>query len=78
MVLELLGAALGTFVALLPIANPFSTAAVFVAVTKRFTEEQARDQARRACLYMAVVLLISLFAGALEIPKNCITIYRLL
>jgi multiple antibiotic resistance protein len=65
MFLELLGAALGTFVGLLPIANPFSTAAVFVAVTKRFSEAQARDQARRACIYMAIVLLVSLFAGAL-------------
>jgi multiple antibiotic resistance protein len=65
MFFELLGAALGTFVGLLPIANPFSTAAVFVAVTKRFSEAQARDQARRACIYMAIVLLVSLFAGAL-------------
>jgi multiple antibiotic resistance protein len=62
---ELLSAALGTFIALLPIANPFSTAAVFVAITQRFTEAQAQDQARRACVYMAAVLLISLFAGAL-------------
>ena len=65
MVLDLLGAALGTFVGLLPIANPFSTAAVFVAITQRFTETQAQDQAWRACIYMAVVLLVSLFAGAL-------------
>jgi multiple antibiotic resistance protein len=65
MIFDLLSAALGTFVGLLPIANPFSTAAVFVAVTKRFTEAQAQDQARRACIYMAIVLLVSLFAGAL-------------
>jgi multiple antibiotic resistance protein len=65
MILELLGVTVGTFVGLLPIANPFSTAAVFVAVTKRFTREKAQDQARRACLYMAGVLLVSLFAGAL-------------
>jgi multiple antibiotic resistance protein len=65
MVLELLGAALGTFVGLLPIANPFSTAAVFVTITKRFSEAEAQDQARRACIYMAAVLLVSLFAGAL-------------
>lgn len=65
MLLELLGAALGTFVGLLPIANPFSTAAVFLAVTKRFSPDEARDQARRACIYMAAVLLVSLFAGAL-------------
>lgn len=65
MFLELLGTAVGTFVGLLPIANPFSTAAVFVAITQRFTAAQARDQAWRACIYMAIVLLVSLFAGAL-------------
>jgi len=65
MIFEILSTALGTVVALLPIANPFSTAAVFVAVTKRFTEAQAQDQARRACLYTAIILLVALFAGAL-------------
>jgi len=65
MILDLVGAALGTFVGLLPIANPFSTAAVFVAITQRFSEAKARDQAWRACIYMAIVLLVSLFAGAL-------------
>jgi len=63
--LELLSAAFGTFVGLLPIANPFSTAAVFLAITQRFSGAQAREQARRACVYMAAVLLVTLFAGAL-------------
>ncbi len=65
MLFDLLNAVLGTFIALLPIANPFSTAAVFVSITQRFTEAEAQDQARRACLYMAAVLLVFLFAGAL-------------
>jgi multiple antibiotic resistance protein len=65
MIFDLLSTALGTVVSLLPIANPFSTAAVFVVVTKRFTEAQAQDQARRACLYTAIILLVALFAGAL-------------
>lgn len=65
MILDLATAALATFVGLLPIANPFSTAAVFVAITQRFSAAQARDQAWRACVYMAIVLLVSLFAGAL-------------
>jgi len=55
----------GTFVGLLPIANPFSTAAVFLALTERFPEDRAQEQARRACFYMAIVLLVALFAGAL-------------
>ncbi len=65
MLFDLVREVLGTFIGLLPIANPFSTAAVFVAITQRFTESQARSQARRACVYMAIVLLVSLFAGAL-------------
>ena len=65
MIPDLLTSTLGTFIGLLPIANPFSTAAVFVAITKRFSKTQAQDQARRACLYMVGVLLVSLFAGAL-------------
>jgi multiple antibiotic resistance protein len=34
-------------------------------LTERFPDAQARDQARRACIYMAIVLLVALFAGAL-------------
>jgi multiple antibiotic resistance protein len=64
MIHDLLSSVLGTFIGLLPIANPFSTAAVFVVATQRFTEAYAQDQARRACIYMAAVLLVSLFAGA--------------
>lgn len=65
MFFDLLTAVLGTIVSLLPIANPFSTAVVFVTITQRFTQDEARGQARRACIYMAIVLLVSLFAGAL-------------
>lgn len=65
MFFDLGSAMLGTFVSLLPIVNPFGTAVLFVALTARFSEAQARSQARRACIYMAIVLLVSLFAGAL-------------
>lgn len=65
MILGLLTTAVGTFIGLLPIANPFSTAAVFLAITERFTQEHALQQARLSCIYMAAVLLVSLFAGAL-------------
>lgn len=65
MLVDLLTTALATFVSLLPIANPFSTAAVYLALTQRFPEAQALSQARRACIYTAAVLLIALFAGAL-------------
>jgi multiple antibiotic resistance protein len=65
MLIDMITAALATFVALLPIANPFSTAAVFLALTKRFSEAEAQRQARLACIYTAAVLLVALFAGAL-------------
>ena len=65
MILDFLIAVLGTYVGLLPIANPFSTAVVFIAITGRFTEAKAQDQAKRACIYMTIVLIVSLFAGAL-------------
>jgi multiple antibiotic resistance protein len=55
----------GTFGALLPIANPFSTAPVFAALTQRYSPARRGQQARMASIYMASVLLVSLFAGAL-------------
>lgn len=60
--LTLIGA---TFAALLPIANPFSTAPVFVAITRNMMPAERLAQARRACLYMFAVLVVTLLAGAL-------------
>jgi multiple antibiotic resistance protein len=64
MLAEFIATTLGTFVSLLPIANPFSTAVVFLALTQHLSEARAHQQARMACVYMAAVLLTSLFAGA--------------
>ncbi|MEE4186601.1 MAG: MarC family NAAT transporter [Gammaproteobacteria bacterium] len=50
---------------LLPIANPFSTAPVFVALTRRMRREHRLNQAYKACFYMACVLLATLLVGAL-------------
>jgi len=55
----------GTVAALLPIANPFSTAPVFAAVTRNFSFKRRREQAKLATIYMACVLLVSLLAGAI-------------
>ncbi|MCL4747767.1 MAG: MarC family NAAT transporter [Burkholderiaceae bacterium] len=65
MIINLLSAVFGTYVGLLPIANPFSTAVVFIAITSRFSEAKAQKQAARACIYMTIILIVSLFAGAL-------------
>ena len=55
----------GTFIALLPIANPISTAPVFLSLSRGFTAERRRQQARMAATWMAVILIVSLVAGAL-------------
>jgi len=56
---------LATFAGLLPIANPFSTAVVFLALTARLSEDARERQAMLACLYALGVLWVFLFAGAL-------------
>jgi multiple antibiotic resistance protein len=56
---------LATFAGLLPIANPFSTAVVFLALTARLSEAARERQATLACLYALGVLWLFLFAGAL-------------
>jgi len=65
MLIDSISVALGTFISLLPIANPFSTAVVFVAMTARLSDAESRNKAWRACLYMTIILLVALFAGAL-------------
>jgi multiple antibiotic resistance protein len=60
--LTLLGVTVG---ALLPIANPFSTAPVFAALTRDYERSVRLRQAYLAAVYMACVLLVSLVAGAL-------------
>jgi len=54
-----------TFIGILPIANPFSTAVVFLTITERFSEERRRQQARLACIYMAGILTTFLLLGSL-------------
>ena len=54
-----------TVAALLPIANPFSTSALFLAITPGLSSSERNRQAFRAGLYMAAILLIFLVAGAL-------------
>lgn len=54
-----------TFAALFPIANPFSTAPVFVAITRNLNTPERLRQARMACIYMFAVLTVTLLAGAL-------------
>lgn len=57
----LIGVTIG---ALLPIANPFSTAPVFVTLTRQMTSDRRAQQARMACIYMTSVLVGALLIGA--------------
>jgi len=56
---------LATFAGLLPIANPWSTAVVFLALTARLSDGERNRQGTLACLYALGVLWTFLFAGAL-------------
>lgn len=50
---------------LLPIANPFSTAPVFLAVTTNLDPESKYKLLKLTCIYMFSILVIFLLAGAL-------------
>ena len=54
-----------TIGALLPIVNPLSAAPVFLGVTAGYSAKRRNRQAWKASVYMAVILVVSLFAGAL-------------
>ena len=56
---------LATVSALLPIANPFSTAPVFVSLTGYMSAKERNQQARLAAFYMAATLLVTLLVGTL-------------
>ncbi len=65
MLVDWLTTVLATLTGLLPIVNPFGTAAVFLALTGRMSDTERQRQATLACLYATGVLLVFLFAGAL-------------
>jgi multiple antibiotic resistance protein len=56
---------LATIVALLPITNPVSTAAVFMSITSGDTTENRRKQALKGALYAFAILIVFLITGTL-------------
>jgi len=52
-------------IGLLPIANPFSTAPVFLAVTSELSTESKYKLLKLTCIYMFSILIVFLLAGAL-------------
>lgn len=71
---EMSGYVILVITGLLPIANPFSTAPVFLAMTSGSSRETRNRLAFRASAYMAGVLLVFLFAGAMLLSFFGITI----
>lgn len=59
--------AIVTFLALLPISNPFSTVPLFLSLTKDHPKEWGMQQATKACIFMAAILLTFLWSGAVII-----------
>lgn len=55
--------AIATLVALLPIINPFSTAPMFLAITEGDTDDERKEQAKKAIIYMICILLAFLVGG---------------
>jgi len=64
-------------VGLLPIANPFSTAPVFLAVTSKLDPNSRRRLLKLTCIYMFSTLLIFLLAGALILSFFGISVHGL-
>ena len=56
-----------TILALLPISNPFSTVPLFLSLTRGHPDTWAQQQALRACFFMAGILLIFFWSGAIII-----------
>jgi len=61
---KLWGLFLGTILGLLPIINPFAGAATFVAITEGDSKAWRVEQARKACVYVAVILTVALLCGS--------------
>lgn len=59
------GYVFSTVLALLPIVNPLATIGVLLSITTGLTERERNEQTRRACIYMAVILISFLVAGGL-------------
>lgn len=62
---------------LLPIANPFSTAPVFIAVTSKLDQASRKKVLKLTCIYMFSTLIIFLLAGALIMSFFGISVHGL-
>jgi len=63
--LEIFTTILGTISALLPIANPLTTVVILPAIAGHLSPPERARQVKRACYYMAAILVVFLLVGAL-------------
>ena len=68
---------IGTVFGLLPIANPFSTAPIFAAITSKDENSWRNAQARKAALNVFIILAIALVAGLSILNAFGISFYNL-
>ena len=52
-----------TFITLLPIINPFSTAIILLGISSHLSKEERNRQITMACIYMTSILVVFLLAG---------------
>ena len=50
-------------IALIPIANPFSTAPIFLTISSKLEEESKNKLIKLTCIYMFCILIVFLIAG---------------
>jgi multiple antibiotic resistance protein len=64
LIYDLIGYVFLVIAALIPIANPFSTAPVFMTLTSSLSRQERNRTATLACTYMGLLLILFLVAGA--------------
>lgn len=73
-IIELAGYVFLAIAGILPVVNPFSTAPLFVSLSKGMSGSEQIQQANKACLYMAGILLGTFYLGAIILDFFGITI----
>lgn len=64
-------------IGLLPLANPFSTAPIFLTVSSKLDDKSRRKLLKLTCIYMFSIMIVFLLAGALILSFFGISVYGL-
>lgn len=68
---------IGFFVGLFPMVNPFSTAPLFLSLTRDAPEDERMRQARTAARYAGIIMLVTMLVGGLVLEFLGISIAAL-